>query len=160
MILSPILGLTWPFSFCCVPDYLLQQYSAVLYVNVRWEDYSTVVETLAIDDNCVNNSGWNWRYQKSSFMKYIIYLQKLMIGCFNHWVVTLVADKLNPKQTLQLTTSVRESLQLQNTMLLWWCSHRCSVVARSWAGFWMLFDTSRYDPFTDVQWLLTARYWL
>ena len=31
--------------------------------------------------------------------------------------------------------------------------------ARSWLLL-HAFDTSRFDPFTDVQWLLTARSWL
>ena len=84
---------------------------------------------------------------------YVMFILILEANCISN---------LNQNHTLQLTTLERlwESQQLHfKHMTLLWCSV-VTISARSCVGYWMLFDTSRCDPFTDVQWLLTARCWL
>ena len=47
-------------NFHQLPTFQLQCYCLLQGTSPWQEDYSTVVETLAFDDNCINTSGWNW----------------------------------------------------------------------------------------------------
>ena len=112
-------------------------------VTVQWLTNQSFLVVMAEVTMC---SYYTW----AKFYRVCIYHCQ-MIGCFNHQMVTLfVGDSgyekiilvlefncisnLIPNHTLQLTTlktSVSESLQLHFKMILWWLSHRCSVVTIS-----------------------------
>ena len=107
-------------------------------------------------------------------------LQK-RIGCFNLWMVTLVADKLrrlwlwevyvgiancisnlSPNRTLQQPEHLWGSHYNYTSKMLIKAgdSHRCSVVTIS-ARSWLLLHAFWYKPVWCLpQWLLTARSWL
>ena len=106
---------------------------------------------------------------------------KKRTGCFNLWIVTLVADKLRRLWLWEVYAGIANcisnlspNLTLQQPEHLWGShynytskmlikagdSHRCSVVTIS-ARSWLLLHAFWYKPVWHLpQWLLTARSWL
>ena len=126
--------------------------------------------------NMETTNSWNTTHTYSTH-SYCIHYKKWLVVLTTEWLSWLQASwggsgyemfilvlkancisNLNPNHSLHLRTLEHLWLQLHfKMMLLWWLSHRClvnTISTRSCIGYWMLFDKSRCDPFTDVQWLL------